>query len=352
MKLLVIALSGIGDALMFTPALSLLKENIKEIEIDALVMYKGVKDIYERTNYFNEIHYFDFLNEPKVKGFKFVLGFRHKYSHSINVYPSNRKEYNLIQFLIGAKNRGGVKYLRSDLTELGFLNTVRIQEDDSAHNVQKNLLLVKKLFNIESNSEHSLLFNLSEGDLNYANDFLSSNSISQKDLVIGFHPGCSTLKNHINRRWEPEKFSELAKLLTDNASAKVLIFGGPDESELKETVKRLAAREQVISVNTENLAQTAAIIKKCNIFITNDSSLMHVAASQGVKTYAIIGPTNRNYIHPWKTEYKIISRDLSCSPCFLYSPEPLNCKRNDVKYKCIRELTPEMVCSELQLKNN
>lgn len=337
---------------MFTPALTLLKENIMEIEIDALVMYKGVRDIYERTNYFNKIHYFDFLNEPSVKGIKFVLGLRHKFSHSINVYPSNRKEYNLIQFLIGAKNRGGVKYLRSDLAELGFLNTVRIKENNSAHNVQENLLLVKKLFNIKSNNEPSLLFNLSEEDLNFANDFFTSNSISQKDLVIGFHPGCSTLKNHINRRWESEKFSKLAKLLTDNDSVKVLVFGGPEEAELKETIISLAARDQVISVNTDNLAQTAAIIKKCKIFITNDSSLMHVAASQKVKTYAIIGPTNRNYIHPWKTEYKIISMDLSCSPCFIYSPEPLNCKRNDVKYKCIKEITPEMVYSELQLKNN
>lgn len=350
MKLLVIALSGIGDALMFTPALTLLKENIKELEIDALVMYKGVKDIYERTNYFSKIHYFDFLNEPKPAALKCVLGLRRKYSHTVNVYPSNRKEYNLIQYLIGAKKRGGVKYLRSDFTEFGFLNNIRIREEDSLHNVRENLLIIKKLFSIKSDDEPPLLFILSDSDLNYADNFLSSNSISEKDLVIGFHPGCSTLKNHINRRWEPEKFAELAKLLIDNEHAKVLLFGGSDESELKETIKRLANREHTISVNTENLAQTAALIKKCNIFITNDSSLMHVAASQGVKTYAIIGPTNRNYIHPWKTEYTIISRDLSCSPCFIYSPEPLNCKRNDILYKCIRELSPEMVYSELQLK--
>lgn len=350
MKLLVIALSGIGDALMFTPALTLIKENIKEIEIDALVMYNGVKDIYERTNYFSKIHYFDFLNEPKVKALRFVWNLRQNYSHSINVYPSNRKEYNLIQYLIGAKKRGGVKYLRSDTAEFGFLNTIRTIEDDSFHNVRENLLLVKKVFNIESDKEPSLLFNLSECDLTYADEFLRSISISPEDMVIGFHPGCSKLKNHINRRWEPEKFSKLARLVTDNHSAKVLLFGGPDELELKEKIKQLADRANVMSVNTENLAQSAAIIRRCDSFITNDSSLMHVAASQGVKTYAIIGPTNRNYIHPWKTDYKIISKDLSCSPCFIYSPEPLNCKRNDVKYKCIRELTPEMVYSELLLK--
>ncbi len=41
MKILVIALSGIGDALMFTPALKLLRKNLPNTEIDVLVMYKG-----------------------------------------------------------------------------------------------------------------------------------------------------------------------------------------------------------------------------------------------------------------------------------------------------------------------
>lgn len=335
---------------MFTPALALLKEKTPGVEVDALVMYQGVKDIYERTKYFDKIHYFDFLNEPKMNALKFVLSLRKKYTHSINVYPANRREYNLIQFLIGAKIRGGINYLRSDFAQLGFLNNVRITENDSVHNVRENILLVKKFFNILSEVEPSLLFSLSDKDLLYADEFLRKGSISKEDLLVGFHPGCSTLKNHINRRWGPEKFAELAKLLTDINNAKVLIFGGPDESELKESVKRLAERKNVMSVNTENLGQTAAIIRKCNLFVTNDSSLMHVAASQGVKTYAIIGPTNRHYIHPWKTEYEIISLDLSCSPCFIYSPEPLNCKRTDVKYKCIREMTPDIVFSRLGIK--
>jgi len=44
MKILVNALSGIGDALMFTPALKLLKEAYPDSEIHALVMFKAVKD--------------------------------------------------------------------------------------------------------------------------------------------------------------------------------------------------------------------------------------------------------------------------------------------------------------------
>lgn len=351
MKLLVIALSGIGDALMFTPPLTLLKKQNSTLEIDALVMYKGVQDIYNRTGFFNQIYYFDFLNASKLSSLKFVLSLRKKYTHSINVYPSNRKEYNLIQFLIGAGSRGGVKYLRSDLSGLGFLNNLRILENDSLHNVQENVALISKMFNINSDSEFPLVFNLLDQDIDYSNRFFLEHQISDNELIVGFHPGCSTLKNHIMRRWEPDKFAALAKFLIEKNRAKVLVFGGPEETELKNQIVNLTDKKDIISVNTNNLAQTAAIIKKCSLFVTNDSSLMHVAASQSVKTYAIIGPTNKNYIHPWKTAYEVISLDLTCSPCFIYSPAPLQCGRSDIKYKCIKELSPEFVYSKLQIKN-
>jgi heptosyltransferase-2 len=91
------------------------------------------------------------------------------------------------------------------------------------------------------------------------------------------------------------------------------------------------------------LAESAAVMKRSNIFVTNDSSLMHIASALGLKVVAIIGPTNRFYIHPWKTEYRIVSLNLACSPCFFYSPKPLKCYRDDVLFKCIKELNVDMV---------
>jgi len=65
-----------------------------------------------------------------------------------------------------------------------------------------------------------------------------------------------------------------------------------------------------------NIAQSAAVMKRCNVFVSNDSGLMHIAASQKLKIVSIIGSTNTNYIHPWKTENKIASLNLECSLCF------------------------------------
>jgi heptosyltransferase-2 len=84
-------------------------------------------------------------------------------------------------------------------------------------------------------------------------------------------------------------------------------------------------------------------MKRCNLFVSNDSSLMHVASAMHLKVVAIIGPTNPHFIHPWKTDYRIVDLNLNCSPCFFYSPRPLICIRKDVQFKCIKELNKDMV---------
>jgi heptosyltransferase-2 len=343
MKILILALSGIGDALMFTPALRRLRQAQPTAQIDALVMFKGTREIYQTNPNLNSVIHFDFLKEGAVKSLKFILGLRKKYDATINVYPSNRKEYNVINFLLGAKQRAGVEYLRRNNQNLGWLNNVTELENDGTHNVQTNIKLVEKLLNKKFGDEPAMEINLSDDHKRFADDFLEKNNITGNDFVVGFHPGCATLKNHIKRRWEPEKFAELGKKLIKEKNAKILLFGGPEEDALKSSINTMIDSEKSYVIKTEKLMQSIAIMKRCNVFVTNDSALMHVSSALGLKVVTIIGPTNQNYIHPWKTEHKIVSLNLDCAPCFFYSPKPLSCSRTDVQFKCIKELDVEMV---------
>lgn len=345
MKILAIALSGIGDALMFTPALKLLRQNAPDAEIDALVMYKGAQEIFSANTNLNKTIHFNFLEEGAFKSLKFLFQIRKKYDASINVYPSNRKEYNIISFLIGAKERAGVVYLRKNKINLGFLNNIKVLENDIVHNVQTNIKLCEALIGKKFNEETSLEFPIPEKELNSAANYFSEMGVRDNELVIGFHPGCAILKNHIKRRWEPEKFAKLGNKLIEQHSARILIFGGPDEKELKDKIHTLIGSEKVSVISVDSLTQSTAIMKRCNMLVTNDSSQMHIASALGLKVVAIIGPTNQYYIYPWKTEHKIVSLNLDCSPCFFYSPRPLKCNRTDLKFKCIKDLTVDMVYS-------
>ena len=337
-KILILALSGIGDALMFTPSLKLIKEKVPNIKIDVLVMFKGVKDIYDRLDLADDVIFFDFMKQGAVKSLKFILGLRNKYNYSINVYPSNRKEYNIISLLIGAKNRGAVSYLRDNVKELGFLNNCLVNENDLLHNVEENIKITEKLLGIKAEEISPLLLKLNDADKNYAENYIKENDFSNK-FLIGLHAGCSLLKNHIKRRWEPEKFAELCKFLIEKKDVVILLFGGPDEDELKKHIFSIVNSNKIHIVKSKNLTESAALIKKCKIFISNDSGLMHIAAAMQVKVIPIIGPTSLNYIRPWKCDYEALTLNLECSPCFIYSPKPLSCSRTDIQFKCIKELT-------------
>lgn len=347
MKILILALSGIGDALMFTPALKLMRRVFPDAKIDALVMFKGTKELFTGNPDLDNIIYFDFLNSGVLKSLNFVLRLRKKYDVSINVYPSNRKEYNIINFIIGAKKRAGIKYLLMNNRNLGWLNNITVAENEKTHNVKTNINLIEKLTNNSFQDEPAMQVTLSENDLSFAERYLKQVKIEEKDFVVGFHPGCATLKNHIKRRWEPEKFSNLATKLIKEKNARILIFGGPEEEDLKTKVCSSVSSERCTAVTVNSFKESIAVMKRCNLFVTNDSALMHVASAIGLKIIAIIGPTNKFFIHPWKTEYKIASLNLDCSPCFFYSPRPLLCSRRDVEFKCIKDLSVEKVYHEI-----
>jgi heptosyltransferase-2 len=342
-KILVLALSGIGDALMFTPALTLMRRSLPEAQIDAVVMFKGVQEMFLRNRNFNNVYFFDFLYEGLFSALKFTAGLRKKYDASISVYPSNRKEYNLVNFFLGARKRAGVRYLRMDFQNFGFLNNVRTVENDRQHNVRHNIRLCEKLLGTQFQDEPDIDFPLFEEDHQYARQRLLDLQVTDSDTVVGFHPGGSTLKNHINKRWEAEKFSGLGKALIDQHGVKVLVFGGPEEQSLKDAIVTRIGSPRTISVHTDNLAHTAAIMRRCNVFVSNDSSLLHVAAALKRKTVLVAGPINPNYSHPWNTKYRTVSLHLECSPCFVHSPRPLRCIRTDVKFKCLKELEVDLV---------
>ena len=99
------------------------------------------------------------------------------------------------------------------------------------------------------------------------------------------------------------------------------MFGGPEEEELKSLINKMIDSENSFVIKTEKFLQSIAIMKRCNVFVTNDSALMHVASALGLKVIAIIGPTNPNYIYPWKTEHKIVSLKFRLCPVFLLLTE-------------------------------
>ncbi|MDD5409367.1 MAG: glycosyltransferase family 9 protein, partial [Candidatus Omnitrophica bacterium] len=84
--------------------------------------------------------------------------------------------------------------------------------------------------------------------------------------------------------------------------------------------------------------ELAALIKKCHVFISADSSPLHIASAMGTPFIALFGPTDsRRHLPPGKNCI-VISKDLDCSPCY-----KTKCRSK----RCMMQITPEEVLAAI-----
>jgi heptosyltransferase II len=343
MNVLIIALSGIGDALMFSPALTLLRRQYPKARIDLLSMFKGVKELYDRNPDINEVLHWDFLHRSPISSFAYLLRLRgRRYDATISVYPQNRWPYNLICSVIGAKKRLGHDYDHVNTRSLNFLNNLRIHEERRRHNVEENVKLVELLGVQIPRELPPLQIKLKPDDQAQGEEWLQSQGIQGSRVLIGFHAGSALFKKHIRKRWAPEKFAELGRRLKEEQDAVVLLFGGPEEYELNEGINRaMGGVGRVVQV--PSLSVGAALIARCNVMVCNDAGLMHVASALSVPVVSVFAYTNPLGLYPWKTPHRVVRRDLECSPCFYYSPRPVHCVWKDDQFRCITHIEVDEV---------
>ena len=64
-KILLLAFPGIGDALLASPMIELLRQAKPDAEIHAFVMFSSTREMYEADPFIDKVHHFDFLNRSK-----------------------------------------------------------------------------------------------------------------------------------------------------------------------------------------------------------------------------------------------------------------------------------------------
>lgn len=334
MNIIISPLYGIGDVLMTTPALKILKERLNP-HITCLSMFRSTYEVLRYNPHIDSLVYFPFLEERKPELLKFMLSLRGRFDCSINFYPSNRRQYNMLAYIMGAPRRIGHRYMHRDLFELNFLKNLTILEDRRLHNVEENVKLLEFL-GIRSGDVPGMGLFLTPDERERGKALIKKGS----KIKVGIHAGTSIFKGHGNKRWPKEKFVEL---ISDLPDCEFYLFGGADDEDVNEFIVKGAKGGERISV-LENLPirVAAAAIENLDLFISNDSGLMHLAAAAGVPVVALFGPTNPDFVRPWGAQNRVVRLELPCSPCFYYSPKSLEC-RSQSNFKCIREIPVSVV---------
>jgi heptosyltransferase-2 len=107
----------------------------------------------------------------------------------------------------------------------------------------------------------------------------------------------------------------VADRLSGKYSCPVLLFGSAGDRTSTEAVQAAAQIALIDIAGRTNLNEAIALIARCDLFVTNDSGLMHVAGALGVPTVAIFGSTNPVTTSPMGERTVIVRRPVDCSPC-------------------------------------
>ncbi len=124
------------------------------------------------------------------------------------------------------------------------------------------------------------------------------------------------------KRWPLERYRELVRKLVHELHVQVLLIGGPDDVKLNQTLLDGLdiPTETVINLaGKTSFGQSAAQIEACALFIGNDSSPMHLAAAVGTPVIAIFGPTSPEEYGPYPLDdpkHIALWRHPTGQPCF------------------------------------
>ena len=351
MKILVNCQSGIGINILSVPMLRAIKSNYPESYVHLIVQFKGGMDLLEGCPYFDEI---SVLNYDMVRNLGALLRFFKKlrkirYDYSFNLFPSNRLDKNVFQLLVNATVRVSHQYSYRKNFHLNFINDTGIDIDYKAHDVEQNLNLLK-VIGIDPNREPRHLELFIPDEIQSRADSIAS-EFGRGTTMIGIHPGSSKNLTMDLKRWPARYFAELADKLKSRYDCEILLFGSRDEDPIKQEIKN--TMESDCHIVTElDIQTTAALIKMCKLFISNDSGLMHIAAATGVRTIGIFGPTDPVRTAPYGEDHVVVRSGITCSPCFSIHTvgKKISCIYKE--RKCLIVLLPEQVMSEIMMMEN
>ena len=143
------------------------------------------------------------------------------------------------------------------------------------------------------------------------------------------------------KHWTIEGFAGVARTFLSDGFAVALAGTERDQQRCRQIA---AAAPGVCDLSGKTTpAELAALIRRAEVAVTNDSGSMHVAASLRKPMVSVFGPTNPVHIGPYQRPESVVRVDLPCSPC--------NYRRLSqcpFDHACMKRVTSEMVVERVQ----
>lgn len=332
----------IGDVIMTTPLLEVLKNNYAEASI-TYVVGSWSKTIAEHHPAVSQVIDCGTVGIPGrySVGEYLELARRLRQQHFDLAFVLDRSPMlTLLPWLAGVPRRVG-----PDSLGRGFSLTDRVQVSATPTQLQHQAeiyLDLARALHLQMGQPRMLFLPTAEE---------RESALRSEQLQVCVFPGGGSNPGMelTAKRWPLEEYRKLVEKLVTELHARVLLIGGKDDYVLNQSLLEGldVPGEQVLNLaGRSSFGQTAAQIEASDLFIGNDSSPMHLAAAVGTPVIAIFGPTSPQEYGPYPLDdpkHIAIWKHPTGQPCFF-----LGKMQSCTNCTCMQAVTLEDVWSAVQ----
>ncbi len=169
----------------------------------------------------------------------------------------------------------------------------------------------------------------------WAEELFKQEGIKKADRILAIHPAASCP----SKVWPNERFADVADRLIEKFGFKVLVIAGPKDLALSGDVIKHMHHPAANLSGKASVSQLASILKRCNLFISNDSGPVHIAASVGVPVISIFGRNQKGLSPkrwgPTGKKDKVLHKEVGCIECLAH-----NCVK---EFACLKAISVDDV---------
>jgi ADP-heptose:LPS heptosyltransferase len=360
-RVLVIQMAGVGDLLMLTPALAALHDQDQNVAIDLITLHDRVKAAFENYRRLRDITMIPqypggWITErlANAAGARLLLAvislypqvvLKHLFrGHDVGInFALSEFDQNLgnaLLYWLNIPRRVGVAGAGDKL-----LTDRMVIDYRKAHRVDAYLSLLRPLEILAAHRTYE--FPISSADTETIKLLFDDRDIGQSRPLAVIHPGG---KLHINsRRWPADYFARVCNYLASEGF-EVVLTGDASDAEVCDQIVRTFGSGAKSVAGQLSFGQTAALLSKSELVITNDTATLHLAEAVRVpRVVSIFGPTDPALLAPRNERHTIFRSNLECAPCMggIIDAKTERCWR-EVKEECLLQTTPEQVIGMLR----
>ena len=320
---MIIRLSAMGDVLLTTPLIRMLKKRFPGVTIEFIVKAQYAP-LIQSNPHIDRVWMFS----PE-QGFSEIWRHVHRmrsagYDAVVDL-QSNIRSW-LLRTFSGARRKFRYRLGRG---RRYFLVRFGMHRNESYSPIPMRYLATVSSWGIEDDGL-GLEFVVEKDAKQSVSSHLAEAGMNDNEKIVVLAPGAT----HWTKRWPAGYFAEVGDHFS-RMQKRVILVGGEMDREVCGCVERSMNSLVLNLAGRLSIQETAALLDVSTLLVSNDTGVMHMGAALGKPVVAVFGPTTHHLgFFPFRTPSIVVERPVHCRPCSFHGTE--RCPQNH--FQCMKQI--------------